>query len=329
VIREFREADAPAAVAILSEGEPHYLTTERGLLHRVEYTPARAQARWLVAEEGGEVVGLARAGIEWHLADGDVGHAWVGVRPDWRGRGIGGELYAAAEEHVRSLDVRRITSSALDDRFALRHGYHVESREQLWDIDPRSLALSDPVQPSNSLLLEDRRSGNPLGKRDSDHEGESNSLLLADLRPLGDLRDRGRELYELYMAIESTMPREEQWTGYSFEEWELDTLRYPDLDDETSIVALVDGRMASSSLLLVSPDEAVAEVEVTGTLPEFRRCGLARACKVESMRRAAEGGVTKLMTDNDVTNEPILALNRALGFRPTGILLELVKPLTL
>lgn len=293
MIRDFRAEDAAGVAAVLAETQPEYLNTERGVLHRFHHSPERAQNRWLVAEEDGAVVAYAESGLEWHLASGEVAGLWVGVSEQQRGRGLGSELYRLAEEHAVSLGVRRLKTWAVDERFPSKRGFEVTSREQLWEIDPRTF---------------DAPSASP-----------------ADLRSLGEVRDRAEELYEMYIAIESTMPREEQWTGYSFEEWRVDTLEFPDLDDETSIVALVDGRLAASALLLVAPDDSFAEVEVTGTLPEFRRRGLARACKVESMRRAGERGIPRLVTDNDVTNEPMLALNRSLGFQPRGTLFEFTK----
>ena len=295
MIRDFHDDDVGAVVPIVAAAEP-WLTTERGFLHRVHHAPTRSHARWFVAEDAGDVVGVGLGAIEWHLAGGELAEVWVAVRPDRRGNGIGSVLCDAAEDHVRRLGVNRVRTEALDDRFARARGYELESRNQIWEIDLESFDADAP-------------------------------RVEADLRTLGDLRDRARELYDLYIGVEFTMPRGEQWTGYSFEEWELDTFRYPDLDDETSVVALVEGRMVACSLLLVSPDGEDAEVEVTGTLPDYRRRGLARACKVESMRRARARGVRRLMTDNDLTNEPMLALNRALGFRPAGIVFELAKRL--
>ena len=99
--------------------------------------------------------------------------------------------------------------------------------------------------------------------------------------------------------------------------------RNPHLDGETSVVTLVEGRAVAASWLLVAG--SFAEVEVTGTLPELRRRGLARASKLASMRFAAERGVDRIVTGTDFENAGMLALIVSLGFRRTAVQLELSK----
>ena len=40
--------------------------------------------------------------------------------------------------------------------------------------------------------------------------------------------------------------------------------------------------------------------------------------KLASVRWAAENGITQLVTTNDETNGPMLAVNRRLGYEPAG-----------
>jgi RimJ/RimL family protein N-acetyltransferase len=56
----------------------------------------------------------------------------------------------------------------------------------------------------------------------------------------------------------------------------------------------------------------------TATGREYRGRGLALAVKLASTRWAAENGITQLVTTNDETNAPMLAINRRLGYRPAG-----------
>ena len=142
---------------------------------------------------------------------------------------------------------------------------------------------------------------------------------------LADLNNRVHELHQLFVTVEAGIPSDDPWTGSSFEEWEAETWQKPALDAEVSVVALVDDRAVGASWLLV--DGRFAEVEVTGTLPVFRRRGLARACKLESMRLAAERGVERILTGTDFENPGMLALNEELGFQRTVVQLELSKTL--
>ena len=55
---------------------------------------------------------------------------------------------------------------------------------------------------------------------------------------------------------------------------------------------------------------------MTGTLRQYRRRGLARLCKLATIRWAVGHEIEKLMTSNDGQNEAMLGLNRELGYRP-------------
>jgi GNAT superfamily N-acetyltransferase len=57
---------------------------------------------------------------------------------------------------------------------------------------------------------------------------------------------------------------------------------------------------------------------MTGTLPEFRRRGLARLVKLATIRWAAEHGIAAIQTGNSHENPGILALNARLGYRPVA-----------
>ncbi|HYY75913.1 MAG TPA: GNAT family N-acetyltransferase, partial [Gaiellaceae bacterium] len=70
-----------------------------------------------------------------------------------------------------------------------------------------------------------------------------------------------------------------------------------------------------------------AAVEMTGTLREFRRRGLARLAKLATIRWAGENGITAIYTGNDTQNQPMLALNDDLGFEPSIVYQDFVKEL--
>jgi len=59
-----------------------------------------------------------------------------------------------------------------------------------------------------------------------------------------------------------------------------------------------------------------AYVVTTGVLREHRRRGLAAALKYLSAEWAVENGVPALLTGNHSGNEPILRINRRMGFQP-------------
>jgi ribosomal protein S18 acetylase RimI-like enzyme len=298
MIRAFAPADASAVAGIARAANPHWLWTRASVRHEYESQPPRARANWLVAVEGDDVVGWAAAGLTWQVASPGVAELWVAVRRDREGQGIGRELFDRSETHLRACGARKVTSfvfpKSRGERFATARGFATARREQLFDFDLGAVDFPPSSPPAGSEIVK-----------------------------LAQLRDRVHELYELFVTVEAGMPTDEPWTGSSFEEWEAEMWRSPHLDGETSVVALVDGRPVAVSWLVVAG--RFAEIEMTGTLPEFRRRGLARATKLESMRLAAEQGVERIVTGTDFENTAMLSLNDALGFRRTAVELELSK----
>ena len=53
--------------------------------------------------------------------------------------------------------------------------------------------------------------------------------------------------------------------------------------------------------------------------------GLAFAVKAACLRWAAANGITVVATTNDERNEPMLAVNRKLGYRPVGRMVEYLR----
>ncbi|MBB6730700.1 GNAT family N-acetyltransferase [Cohnella zeiphila] len=56
--------------------------------------------------------------------------------------------------------------------------------------------------------------------------------------------------------------------------------------------------------------------EFTGVSPAYRGRRIATALKLLAIRMAKRHGADYLRTDNDSANEPILRLNRSLGYKP-------------
>jgi GNAT superfamily N-acetyltransferase len=134
--------------------------------------------------------------------------------------------------------------------------------------------------------------------------------------PLREVLDQPRELYAVYMAGEADAPDVFEVDNISFEEWELETLGAPSLDRDGSSVVVHGERPVAIALLEVDREHKRGTNEMTATLPEFRRRGLARLAKVASIRWAADFGVISILTSNDRENPGMLALNDQLGYRP-------------
>lgn len=66
---------------------------------------------------------------------------------------------------------------------------------------------------------------------------------------------------------------------------------------------------------------------MTATRRNRRGRGLATLAKAASVSRAAELGITRVVTGNDRGNEAMLAINRRLGFTETAVLESFAKQL--
>ncbi len=89
----------------------------------------------------------------------------------------------------------------------------------------------------------------------------------------------------------------------------------PDLSDDGSFVALQGERPVSLAFLCVDPERRLAYNQMTATLPELKRRGLALAVKLAAARWAREAGFERILTENDDTNVGMLAINERLGYR--------------
>jgi GNAT superfamily N-acetyltransferase len=295
-IRPFRPEDAPERIALVRRVQPIVVVSPRGLLHALENEPTRARTRLWSAEEEGRLVGAAAARFSVSTEREDLAFAWIGVDADARRRGIGGQLYDLAEEHVRAQGARRLETWVVDDedghRFAVRRGFEPTRQSRMWSLDPRTVDVAD------------------LSRLERERAAEG--LRLETLRAV---RDAEQELHALFAEAAADEPADDPHTNLPFEEWVRTTLEHPDLSLDGSFVALDRDRPVSLAWLAVDGD-ARATHWFTGTLRAYRRRGLARFLKLATIRWAAANGITTLLTGNDAANADMLALNEHLGYRP-------------
>lgn len=291
VIRELREEDAAAVARLEVTVNPDQVVIPELVWRRATRRIAREQRREWVAELDREIVGRALAGFEWSVPTPGKGRFWIGVLPDRRGRGIGGELYAQVAEYLRSRGAWRLRTWVDDDpagaRFLEGRGFEVRDADKVSELDLRDAALPEPVLP--------------MGYR---------------LAPLGDVHDHADDLFAICAAGELDMPGDEPETELDLEGWMQDDFEPAALSDEGSFVALTGERPVSLAFLAVDPERRLAYNRMTATLPDHRRRGLALAVKLAAARWAAANGFERILTENDVANAGMLAVNDRLGYRP-------------
>ena len=308
MIREFTDADVEAVVRLNAELHPHWVHSAAGLRHRLATEPAEAHARRWVADDDGEVVGLGYSGFELYAGRPGVAFVSIGVTARSRRRGLGGALWERVEAHLRELRAERLLAEGEPDdasrRFAESRGFRHTMTRRLSSVDPRTSDVSGLA----ALEAEKAREGFTLA-------------------PFSALRDRAHDLFELDAAASRDIPLDEPLTNFRFERWESDHLRHPDTSLDGSYAVLADGKPVSFALLRADLERRIAGNDMTGTLREYRGRGLARLAKLATIAWAAQHGITSIVTENDETNAPMLALNVSLGYRPIASMLAYVRDL--
>lgn len=132
--------------------------------------------------------------------------------------------------------------------------------------------------------------------------------------PLEDVLGRPRELHAVYAGALVDVPGAFVADDVRYEDWTRECLADPDVSRAGSVVVLADNQPVALSFLMTD-GAGRAATDMTGTLPAYRRRGLARLAKLGTVRWAAANGIETMLTGND-DNAGMLALNRSLGYRP-------------
>jgi len=285
LIRELRREDAEAVAALHLAVNPHQLETPERVWFWASRGLEREQWGQWVAEDGGEIVGSAWAAFEWSSPQPGKGRFWIAVPRGRRGHGIGGALYEVVGSYLRDHGAWRARTNVDGDpdgeRFVRARGFERQGVDRVSELDLQSAELPEPRLPPGFRL-----------------------------EALSRVRDRYEEVFAVCLAGEPSD------TVLTLEDWKIDDFGVPDLSDDGTFVVLDRERVVSVVLLCIDPRRGLAYNQMTATLPELRRRGLALAAKVAAARWAAANGFDRILTENDANNDGMLAINRRLGYRP-------------
>jgi GNAT superfamily N-acetyltransferase len=299
-IRPASLEDVPAASRLLSAVEEDRVLTAEGMLHFVRTVPERARRVLWTAEEDGELVAWATAGLTWESDEAGDCFGSLVVHPAHRRRGVGTALWERLDEHLGDIGARRVNVLGRDEpdahRFATARGFHETSRVRMSRLDLTT--LPPPPEPPDDV----------------------------ELRPFTAFADDPRPVYELDLEVSPDIPLDQPVGHVPWDEWLERYWRHPMVDHECSLVLLVDGVPASFTLLVAAHDSGRAMTGMTGTRRAFRGRGLAELVKRHSLARAAEAGLTAAFTENEESNAAMLAVNERLGYRPSSTRVSFLRP---
>ena len=222
------------------------------------------------------------------------------VDPAHRRRGVGTALLERVLERCRDLDVTAVHGgyvSAAGREFAERVGAADEQRTVSSVLDLPTADLPPPLPPVGFELV------TWLARVPDEH-------LAA------------------YVRAREAMDDAPAPDDLDFPTWTAETVRASEVslarrEREMRLTVAIDteGEIGSFTELRVSRGSTLGFTDDTGTVAARRGKGLARAVKLESLRRlrADHPEVAVVSTSNAEENTPMRALNASLGFRPTAV----------
>ena len=219
------------------------------------------------------------------------------VDPGQRRRGLGTALLGRALARCRELGVealRGVHATAAGAAFSAAVGARDEQRMVRSLLDLRPAELPEPVPPDGFRLV------TWLGRVPDEH-----LAAYADARTAMD---------------DAPAPE-----GMDFPAWTAEKIRASeeslelrDREMRLTVAMAPDGEIASFTELRVSRGSMLGFTDDTGTVAAHRGKGLARAVKIESLRRlrADHPEVEVVTTSNAEENAVMRNLNESIGFRP-------------
>ena len=300
-VRPYTPDDAPAVLALVNQarnlpfGREQFLQADArrdptGFFHRV------------VADQDGSVVGVATLELvpPPFGRPGWLSYSLIVDREHW-GRGIA----RALESFLAPVVAERATA-----------GIDTEVR----DTDPESRAwaerrgLSLNAHRFESVL--ELSTFDPAPHRPALERAQDTGLRFVTMADVPG-EDGERRMYDFFVRSLGNDPTNPQGPPPSFEVFRDRVMADPFMPPEGIVIA-VDGERFVGVSVPVWLGEAREDLHTrfTGVNPEYQGRGLALALKLLTIEYAVRAGARRMRTSNDSRNEPILAVNRRLGYAP-------------
>ena len=280
-LRAARPEDAVGIARVWAATMPYLVKTARAVEQQLRHSRSQEV---LIAVDGPDVVGYANLYLPPADATAPRVRITLQVPVEHRGRGIGSALLAALTSRARELGAGRLLVAVSDDStgFAEKNGFTLGRRMTHSAAD--LTAAREPLPVPDGLRL----------------------VTYEELEP--------RQVYDAEVQV-----RDDDPSGFSggpaYEEWVRTQWANPDTRYDLSIAVLDGDQVLSFVTTTADPDRGVIWSNLTGTIPSARGRGLAKVAKSAALARSRDAGFTVASTGNDAANEPMLAVNRWLGYQ--------------
>lgn len=262
-------------------------------------SPGTIRRRAVAFDASGRVIGYAGATWASYMPEGRFGLR-VMVEPEARRTGIGTALYEEAVRLAREEGARELESSVREEhadsrRFAEKRGFRI--RRHLFG------SSLDLTRFDESPFVDSLKGAEAAGFR------------FFTLAEVPDTEETRRRYYDLDCLTNRDIPGNDH-PAPSFADWQQILYGASWFRPDCEIMAAYGEQWAGATSVGIYPETGVAYHSYTGVHPDFRGQGLAQALKLLSIRAARRCGMTRIRTDNDSENGPMLAVNRKYGYVP-------------
>ena len=292
------ETDLPEIVRIDNPYESQPITIDQ-MRQWFQYTPpGRVQRRLVSVDENDSITSY---GGYVHEADAPDHHftVWVVVASDLHGHGIGSALWDTLVKDLREQGATRLVSDVHDNdpqsmAFAEHRGFAIDQHFFNYELDLTTFNET-PYLPTIAAL-------------------ETQGIQFVALADFPDTPETRRKLYDLNTSHVLDNPeRRAPWTFPGFEEF---VIQAPWFRREGQLLAVDGDQWIGMAPVSMFPETHSAYNLHTGVLPAYRGRKIATSLKVLAARYARQNGALNLLTDSNLRNAPIQAINRKMGYKP-------------
>ena len=290
-----------------NRAQPEEPTTPELQEHLHRSTPADSWWTEHVLEQSdGRLMGYATLGQAFWSGRPDVFHLHMMVDPAVRNRGLGTLLYdrvwmlATAAHRFNRVTARTLASRSAALHFLEKRGFAVAMREPVTCLE---LDTWEPARGAGGLA-----------------KAAAHGIAIHNLQDLIPYTPDWQSRYwRMDAAIRQDIPSLHPNPDTPLEDFMRHPLGSPRFSPILRWIAIEEASgnwIGTTGFWKPHPETQHLDTHVTGVHPNWRRRGVATALKATAINAAMAMGVRHIETLNE-ENNPMLRLNRALGFQPT------------